>query len=97
MNWDTSNSSKVHDSIFIFSFDNRKKYIAKKIGAICGNKNYGPWFGNNYPEIVFNSTLDKGRSWDNQIQNIFVSGKELTKGEEFWEVKELEVFKIEYV
>ena len=97
LNWDISNKSKADNSIFIFSFDNRKKYIAKKIGYICGNKNYGPWFGNNFPEIVFNGTLDKGRSWDNQIQNIFVSGQELTRGEEFWEVKELEVFKIEYV
>ena len=74
-----------------------EKYLSKdNKGSICGKKKYGPFFGNNYPEIVFYDSLDKGRSWD-ENENLFFSGRKLTNGEDYWDVKELEVYKIEYI
>ena len=96
--WDTSGEYKVDQSTFIFSFNNNQKYMAKnKEGIICGNSKYGPWFGNNFPEIVFNNTLNKGHSWNEPRQNKFIEGRKIANGEEYWEVKELEVFKIIYL
>lgn len=96
--WDTSGEYKVDQSTFIFSFNNNQKYMGKnKEGIICGNSKYGSWFGNNFPEIVFNSTLNKGHSWHEPRQNKFIEGRKIANGEEYWEVKELEVFKIIYL
>jgi hypothetical protein len=39
--------------------------------------------------------LNRGRSWNNS-QNTFVENQKLTNGEEYWDVKELEVFQIIY-
>ena len=57
----------------------------------------GPWFGSNYPEIILRNSLNNGRSWDDSNNNTFLIGRKLTNGEEYWEVKELEVFKIVYI
>ena len=61
---------------------------------MCSNGDAGPWFGNNYPEIILRD-LNKGRSW-NDPKNTFISEQKLTNGEENWDVKEIEVFKINY-
>ena len=97
LQWDCSGKQKHDNSTFLFSFDKKKKYLSKKdYSSIWGNPTYGPWFGSNFPEIVFKSSLDKGKSWDDPKENIFFSGRILTNGEEFWDVKEIEVFKIIY-
>ena len=43
-----------------------------------------------------NGTLDKGQSYSS-ILCTFTQGRILTNGEEYWDVKELEVFKINYI
>ena len=53
-------------------------------------------FGYGSPEIYFNNTLDKGRSFDHD-KSTFKRNRLLTKGEEYWDVKELEVYKINYL
>ena len=95
--WDKSERGKKDKSTFIFSFNNKKKYIPR-------NNNYfiycasteGPRFGYNYPEIYLFRTLDKGQSYDSG-NCTFADKRLLTNGEEFWDVKELEVHKIIYV
>ena len=95
--WDTSGDYKNNGITFIFSLNDGKKYLSKdNKGLICGRTNYGPFFGNNYPEIVFYNSLDRGRTWDQNSENLFLSGRKLTNGEEFWDTKEIEVFKINY-
>ena len=43
------------------------------------------------------NSLNQGRSYDDSSYNTFVLGRKLTNGEEFWDVKELEVHKITYL
>ena len=94
--WDTSGSFKKDKSIFIFSFNNKRKYIARDDNpTIYSDYNEGPRFGGGYPEIYFINTLNKGES-SNNSGCIFVEGRVLTNGYQFWNVKELEVHKIIY-
>ena len=98
LQWDNCSGGKIDKSTFLFSFNYCQKYHARNNKfCICCASNYCPWFGNDcYPEIYFNCSLNKGQSYDSLSNNTFVSGRKLTNGEEFWEVKELEVFKIKY-
>ena len=94
-----SNSGHIKDkSTFIFSFNNKQKYTPRNDNntIYCG-EGQGPQFGCDYPEIHFVSGLDKGRSYDESTKNTFLLGKKLTNGEQNWEVKELEIFKIIYI
>ena len=96
LNWDKSKKNKKDNSTFIFSFNNKQKYTARNNNdSIYCVSNEGPRFGCIYPEIYLYETLDKGRSWDNN-QCTFVDKRVLTNGEEYWDVKELEVYKIIY-
>ena len=95
-NWDCSNQYKKDESAFIFSFNNEQKYTPKKSGCtIACDDNSGPRFGNDYEEIYLYKNLNKGESYDKDT--IFVSDRKLTNGEQYWDVKELEVYKIEYI
>ena len=98
LEWDKNSYEKKDNTTFIFSFNNKQKYSARnnKDSIYC-HYNEGPRFGCNYPEIYLNGTLNKGRSWDDSSGNTFVLGRKLTNGEEYWDVKELEVHKIVYI
>ena len=97
LQWDKSEKSKKDKSIFIFSFNNKQKYLARNnnnsIGCFI---NEGPRFGCGFPEIYLKNSLNKGESLDNAYCT-FSQGRLLTNGESSWDVKELEVFKIKYV
>ena len=95
--WDKSNSGKKDKSTFIFSFNNKQKYIARNNNNTisCYSVN-GPRFGCDYPDIYFYRTLDKGQSYDSN-NCTFIRNRLLTNGEEYWDVKELEVHKINYL
>ena len=95
--WDKSNSSKKDKSTFLFSFNNKQKYIARnKNDTIACCPTEGPRFGCHYPEIYLYKTLDKGFSY-NEEYCTFLQNRLLTKGEANWDVKELEVHKIIFV
>ena len=76
------------------SFYKKEKYWPKnnKYAIDCDSKS-GPRFGSN-EEIDICDTLNKGQSYDNNTT--FVSGRKLTDGEQYWDIKELEVYKIVY-
>ena len=97
LQWDTSGQGKKDKSTFLFSFNNKEKYIVRNNRESIGCHSYvGPYFGWNWPEIYLLNTLNKGQSW-NQKENSFVLDRKLTGGEEYWDVKEIEVFKIIYI
>ena len=97
LQWDTSNKGKTDKSTFLFSFNNKEKYTSRKNRETIGcSSSVGPYFGWNWPEIYLKNTLNKGQSW-NYTENTFVLDRKLTGGEEYWDVKELEVFKITYI
>ena len=95
MQWNKSGNKK-DKSTFLFSFNNKQKYIARNnTNTIGDHSNEGPRFGCGYPEIYFYETLNRGESYGDSGCT-FVEGRKLTNGEKYWEVKELEVFKIQY-
>ena len=97
LQWEQSGSQKKDKSTFIFSFNHKEKYNARNNNySIAGVSHEGPRFGCGWPEIYLNKTLNKGQSFDKSNDNTFITGRKLTNGEEFWEVKELEVFRIIY-
>jgi hypothetical protein len=97
LQWDKSGTHKKDKSTFIFSFNNKEKYTARNNNnSISCFYDEGPRFGCGYPEIFFNKTLNIGESFDNS-SNTFLEGRKLTNGEQFWDVKELEVHKIIYI
>ena len=88
----------IDDMIDVNLLNNMQKYIARNNNSsIYCNSNYGPYFWSNYPEIYLYQTLNKGRSWEHSSYNTFVLSRKLTNGEEYWDVKELEVYKIVYI
>ena len=95
--WDKSGTNKKDKSTFIFSFNNRQKYTARNNNAsIHCSSSEGPRFGCGYPEIFLNGNLNKGESWDTH-QCTFTDKRVLTNGEQYWDVKELEVYQIIYI
>ena len=63
LSWDKYCSFKKDKSTFIFSFNNKLKYIAKKDNdSISCSKIFGPVFCNKVPDFYFEGTLDKGIS-----------------------------------
>ena len=97
LEWDHSGNKK-DKSTFIFSFNNKEKYNARNNNNSIGCYSFeGPRFGSDYPEIYLYSSLNQGRSFDNSRYNTFLLGRKLTNGEEYWDVKELEVHKISYI
>ena len=95
--WDCSNQYKKDKSAFIFSFNNEQKYKPKNSNdfTIACDDNSGPRFGNHSTEIYLYKNLEKGESSDKNT--IFIEDRKLTNGEQYWDIKELEVFKIEYI
>ena len=88
--------SKTDKSTFIFSFNNKQNYTARNNNtSICGFSDEGPRFGCGYPEIYFNETLDIGESSD--VSCTFTDKRVLTNRDQYWDVKELEVYKIIYI
>ena len=95
LQWDISNKLKKDKSTFIFSFNKKQKYIAiKDSDSIYCSNSEGPRFGSSiYPEIYIPNSLNKGESYN----ETFLSSRELTNGEQYWDIKELEVYKITYL
>ena len=81
-------------STFIFSFNHKEKYKARNNNYSIHNQDLR--FGGSWPEIYFKVNFNKGQSYDDS-RNTFLLGRKLTDGEEFWDVKELEIFKITYI
>ena len=97
LGWDCNSGYLTDENSFLFSFNHKEKYTPKNNNnnTMCCDEKTGPWFGNNFPEIILRD-LNKGRSW-NDPKNTFVEGQKLTNGEEYWDVKEIEVFQINYI
>ena len=103
LQWDKYSGYKSDNSTFLFSFNNMEK-LTKKIlinlfnsyDSIYCSIDKSPWFGNSNPDICFNGTLNNGQT-SKEKDTSFESIYKLTNGEEFWEVKELEVHKIIYL
>ena len=96
LQWDDHDGYKKDKSTFIFSFNNKEKYLARNDNeSIYCSSREGPRFGCGWPDIYLYRSLNKGQSWDD-YRNTFLLGRKLTNGEEFWDVKELEVYKITY-
>ena len=99
LQWDKSNSAKKDKSTFIFSLNKKEKcLVLSDKSSISCYENYGPFFGKSHPEIYFYDTLDKGESYEyNSEYSSFTMGRKITNGDRYWDVKEIEIYKIEYI
>ena len=99
LQWDKSNSAKKDKSTFIFSLNKKEKcLVLSDKSSISCYENYGPFFGKSHPEIYFYDTLDKGESYEyNSEYSSFSMGRKITNGDQYWDVKEIEIYKIEYI
>jgi predicted RNA-binding Zn-ribbon protein involved in translation (DUF1610 family) len=97
LQWDRSLTQKADQSTFVFSFNHKQKYTARNNNATmrCYPTD-GPTFGDALPQIYISHTMNRGQSFQNP-QNTFVTNRQFTNGEEFWDIKELEVHKIIYL
>ena len=94
ISWDCSNQYKDDKSAFIFSFNNREKYISKNSRySLACDENSGPRLG--YDDIYIYKSLDKGETKEGNEK--FISNRNITNGEQYWDIKELEVYKITYI
>ena len=95
--WNDSNSNYKDEKTFCFSFDENKIYTIKKnANSISCQSDYGPIFCNMF-DITDNFVCDGGYAKNLKIEahnyNGVTKDYELT-GEEFFGIKELEVFKV---
>ncbi len=102
LNWDISGDHKCdnYNQTFIFSLDLLKKFdlIKKEKSAIYCGKKYGPYFGGR--DFSIESNMKKGETYSNTGTN-FISNNNLDmtggKGNnEFFDIKDFEVFKVLY-
>ena len=98
LQWEKKYCPKKDNKTFIFSFNNKEKYIARNNeDSIYCYTSYALWFGNgSNPDFIIRSNLDYGECY-NEYNNTFIIGRKLTNGEQFFDIKELEVFKIIYI
>ena len=98
LQWEQNNKFKKDKTTFIFSFNNKEKYLPRndKDSIYC-DSSYGPVFGCNQADIALGyGSLDRGQCYKSEI-NTFLSDRVLTNGDEYWDTKEVEVYKIIYI
>ena len=98
LQWDKSNKFKKDKSTFIFSLNNKTKYLPRNNNdSIYCSQCYGSVFGCDQADIAWGyKSLDKGQCYKDE-SSTFLSDRILTNGEEYWDTKEVEVFKIIYI
>ena len=58
---------------------------------------YALWYGNAFnSEIIIRDPLNEGEYYDSP-SNTFITGRKLINGERFFAIKEIEVYKIQYI
>ena len=97
LEWDESNSPKTDNSTFLFSINNKAKYT-KRNSQYCSiycRKDLAPSFGGDLnPDIFCMGSCKKGQLCKT---NTFATPNELNNGEEFFDVKEMEVYQIKLI
>ena len=98
LQWDKSNSFKKDKSTFVFSLNNKTKYLPRNNNdTIYCSSSYGSVFGCSQADIAWGYfNLNKGECYKDKTST-FLSELILTNGDKNWETKEVEVFKITYI
>jgi hypothetical protein len=104
--WDSTGGSKSDSSqqSFVFTLKNagniepRKFKISSGLNAILGGSSYGPTFGNGYDIYVADNCNANTNSYTNlgytYVNDTGITGNAVFTGEEYFTVKEIEVFSI---
>ena len=96
LEWETNNGlDKFDDATFLFSLNQMKKYIKidNKKRSIYLSKDYGPMFGY-ATDLFINKNMNSGGSY--WSSGTFLKSGELTNGENSFNVKEIEIFQVEF-
>jgi hypothetical protein len=104
--WDSSSGSKSDNSgkSFLFSLKNPRKSELRKFmlmsgqNAIYCTSSYGPWFPGNHDMIVYDNCNTSNSNYTNlggsYVNDTGIDGKLVFTGEQYFTVKEIEVFTI---
>ena len=95
LDWESpSHTIKKKDEItFLFSLNQIKKYTKKDNNtSIFVDKNYGPGFGQGCDILIGYPENNKGQGTNSN----YLTNHELTNGEKIFNLKEIEVFKVEF-
>ena len=100
--WDDKSGCVPTNNTFMFSFNKNKIYIGKNGGYIHCSSDSGPWFCNGAGVYLDNYFKTKNSyQWELKTNNNYFDGFneqfELVGGTKFFEVNEVEVFKVEYI
>ena len=98
LQWNSKEQFQKDKTTFIFSFNNKEKYLPRNNNdsIYCGS-NYGPVFGCSQADIALGpDSLGEGQCYKDKT-NTFLADRILTNGDENWNVKEVEVYKIIYI
>ena len=93
--WESHNGlDKTDELTFLFSLNQMKKYTKiQNYRSIFLSKDYGPIFGY-ASDLYINKDMNKGNSdWGS---GTFLKNGELTNGEHSFNVKEIEIFQVEF-
>ena len=98
LEWDKSEKFKKDNSTFIFSLNNKKKYLPRNDNdSIYCSSSYGSVFGSGHADIAWGpDSLDKGECYKDSTCT-FLFDRILTNGERYWKTKEAEVYKITFI
>ena len=93
INWESPGcQDKIDDLTFIFSLNSMTKFTKYKEGySIRLNKSYGPIFGTGHDFYLYEHMNNGSSNNGNYLRN-----SELTDGESSYQVKEIEVYKVEF-
>ena len=99
LNWDSNSKWKNDKDTFIFSLTENKKFIKQNISkSIYCLNSYGPWFNNFGFELNSRNKFMKECKF--QYGNAFLNANEIIPNEKenkYFDVKEVEVYKIIFV
>lgn len=97
--WDTSSGYKKDSTAFIFSLDTKKMYKSSNDNSIYCNSSYGPTFGGGHDLYISNGCMTSNKTSSYCSCPSTYTGcqkSELTGGETYFGVKEVEVYLITF-
>lgn len=94
LDWESNSGNKIDEITFLFSLNQMKKFTKiKNSRSIYVTKDFGPVFGSG-TDLYINKNMNTGVS--DFSNGTFLNSGELTGGENNFNVKEIEVFQIDF-
>ena len=95
--WNSNGSYFNDDFAFIFSLDRKTFYPRNGNGNdLYGNSGYGPTWGGGHDLYISNGCLSNKSSYNSSSSDNWKNDKQYLTGEQYFQVKDYEVYQINY-